>query len=90
MFGNFLCRKLGISGQFSASKLGEVCYLSEGWIVCRLITETIKTSKEESLIVNDWKFAAIVLDRVCLLIFTVFTLVATLALFTTAPHILVN
>ena len=56
----------------------------------RLITETIKSSKEESLIVNDWKFAAIVLDRVCLLIFTVFTLVATLALFSTAPHILVN
>ena len=56
----------------------------------RIITDNIKSSKEEALVVADWKFAAIVLDRVCLLAFTAFTLVATLALFTTAPHILVT
>ena len=40
--------------------------------------------------VNDWKYAAIVLDRVCLLTFTLFTLIATVVLFSAAPHILVT
>ena len=55
----------------------------------KVITESIKSEQKSSMIKNDWKFAAMVLDRLCLLAFTVFTVVATLALFGTAPHILV-
>ena len=56
----------------------------------RVITDTMKSDQESDRIRNDWKFAAMVLDRVCLLGFTVFTVVATLALFGTAPHVLVS
>ena len=42
------------------------------------------------LVVNDWKYAAIVLDRLCLMAFTLFTLIATVVLFSAAPHILVT
>ena len=55
-----------------------------------MITENIRTAEEVTVTINDWKYAAIVLDRLCLLIFTLFTLIATIVLFTTAPHILVT
>ncbi|ELT87200.1 hypothetical protein CAPTEDRAFT_221893 [Capitella teleta] len=35
---------------------------------------------------NDWKFAAIVVDRFCLWMFTVFTIVSTCAILFSAPH----
>ena len=56
----------------------------------KVITETIKSEQKSSLIINDWKYAAMVLDRLCLIAFTLFTVVATMALFGTAPHILVT
>ena len=56
----------------------------------RAITDAIKSEQENTSVKNDWKFAAMVLDRVCLLGFTLFTVVATLALFGTAPHVLVS
>lgn len=55
-----------------------------------MITDTIKSSREESLVEADWKFAAIVLDRLCLLAFTLFTVVATVALFSAAPHLFIS
>lgn len=36
---------------------------------------------------NDWKFAAIVVDRFCLWLFTVFTIVSTCAILFSAPHV---
>lgn len=59
-------------------------------ILFRVITDTIKTNEETSVVINDWKYAAIVLDRLCLMAFTLFTLIATIILFSTAPHILVS
>ena len=37
---------------------------------------------------NDWKFAAMVIDRLCLWMFTIFTIVSTFAILFSAPHIL--
>ena len=59
-------------------------------IMFRIITDTIRASEETILVVNDWKYAAIVLDRLCLMAFTMFTLIATVVLFSAAPHILVT
>ena len=56
----------------------------------KFITESIKNDEKAAAVKNDWKFAAMVLDRLCLIAFTIFTVVATLALFGTAPHILVS
>lgn len=38
---------------------------------------------------NEWKFAAMVLDRVCLLVFTLATLLLSVAVFASADQILV-
>ena len=39
---------------------------------------------------NDWKFAAMVIDRMCLIIFTLFTIIATITVLLSAPHIIVT
>lgn len=38
---------------------------------------------------NDWRFAAMVVDRMCLIVFTLFTVTATVAVLMSAPHIMV-
>jgi nicotinic acetylcholine receptor len=54
----------------------------------RIITEKIKQDEEFSNECNDWKFAAMVIDRLCLWCFTIFTIVSTLAILLSAPHVL--
>lgn len=56
----------------------------------RMITEKIRRDEEASDITNDWKFAAMVVDRLCLIIFTLFTVIATIAVLLSAPHIIVT
>ena len=55
----------------------------------RFITARIRKDDEIREIISDWKFAAMVVDRFCLIVFTLFTVVATIAILLTAPHILV-
>ena len=38
---------------------------------------------------NEWRFAAMVLDRVCLLLFLGLSLFLTVAIFAAAPHLFV-
>jgi len=56
----------------------------------RVITDKIKSEEDSASIENDWKFAAMVLDRLCLITFTLFTMMATAALLITAPHVIVT
>ncbi|XP_018906933.2 neuronal acetylcholine receptor subunit alpha-7 isoform X2 [Bemisia tabaci] len=56
----------------------------------RVITEKIRKEEEDAAVTNDWKFAAMVVDRLCLIIFTLFTVIATIAVLMSAPHIIVN
>ncbi|XP_022257668.1 neuronal acetylcholine receptor subunit alpha-7-like isoform X1 [Limulus polyphemus] len=53
----------------------------------RFITNRLKTEDEATVIINEWKFAAMVMDRVCLILFTLFTLLSTFACLFTAPHL---
>ena len=53
----------------------------------RVITEKIRAEEDSSTLESDWKFAAMVLDRLCLITFTLFTMLATAALLITAPHV---
>jgi len=55
----------------------------------KVITDKIRDDEESSTIEGDWKFAAMVLDRICLVFFTLFTIVATLSVLAVAPHVLV-
>ncbi|XP_053973342.1 neuronal acetylcholine receptor subunit alpha-7 isoform X1 [Hylaeus anthracinus] len=56
----------------------------------RFITDLMKKAEEEDETVNDWKFAAMVVDRFCLYTFTLFTLVVTIFILSRAPHIIVQ
>ncbi|KAI9577960.1 hypothetical protein GQX74_014104 [Glossina fuscipes] len=56
----------------------------------RFITDQLRKEDEEDDIANDWKFAAMVVDRLCLIIFTMFTILATIAVLLSAPHIIVS
>ena len=56
----------------------------------RVITDKIKSDEDSNSLENDWKFAAMVLDRLCLITFTLFTMLATAALLITAPHVIVT
>ena len=50
----------------------------------------MKIQEEEEEIISDWKFAAMVIDRFCLIIFTAFTVITTVAVLFSAPHIFVD
>ena len=52
------------------------------------ITSKIKQMDEEEHIKSEWKFAAIVIDRLCLWICVTLTLVSTLAILFSAPHLI--
>ena len=52
----------------------------------RFITHKIKEDGEADEETNDWKFAAMVIDRLCFWIFSVYLVVTTLAIFFSAPN----
>lgn len=56
----------------------------------RVITDKLRKEDEATEVTNDWKFAAMVVDRLCLIIFTLFTIIATIAVLFSAPHIIVT
>ncbi|XP_070519633.1 nicotinic acetylcholine receptor alpha7 subunit isoform X1 [Cardiocondyla obscurior] len=56
----------------------------------KIITNQLKSEDENTKITNDWKFAAMVIDRMCLIIFTLFTIIATISVLLSAPHIIVT
>jgi len=56
----------------------------------KIITDKVKEDEEASDVAADWKFAAMVLDRMCLFFFTTFTCVATCSVLAVAPHVIVH
>ena len=52
------------------------------------LSEQKKKEEEYSDVCNDWKFAAMVIDRLCLWMFTVFTIISTFAILFSAPNII--
>lgn len=56
----------------------------------RFITGSMKQNEENNEVVMDWKFAAMVVDRFCLITFTLYTVISTVVVIFTAPHIFVG
>ncbi|XP_014473834.1 PREDICTED: neuronal acetylcholine receptor subunit alpha-7 isoform X2 [Dinoponera quadriceps] len=56
----------------------------------QFITSRMKKADEDDEVISDWKFAAMVVDRVCLFVFTIFTVLATVVILLRAPHIIVQ
>ena len=55
----------------------------------KVITDKIRDEEESGAIEGDWKFAAMVIDRLCLIVYTLFTIIATVVVLWTAPHVIV-
>ena len=53
----------------------------------RYITGKMKEDSLANEEVNDWKFAALVIDRLCLIIFSLYTVIVTLGIFFAAPDV---
>lgn len=54
----------------------------------RFITNRMRKDDDALEIVMDWKFAAMVVDRVCLIIFSLFTVISTCVCLFSAPHLI--
>lgn len=50
----------------------------------------MRQEDEDGDVAKDWKFAAMVVDRLCLIIFTLFTIITTVGILSSAPHIIVS
>ena len=55
----------------------------------KVITDKIKDDDESGALEADWKFAAMVIDRVCLILCSLFTALATIGVLMAAPHVIV-
>ena len=53
----------------------------------RYITHKMKEDNDTNEEVNDWKFAAMVIDRLYLWVFSFYLVVATFSIFFSAPHL---
>jgi nicotinic acetylcholine receptor len=54
----------------------------------KFITKRMEEEDEEQDAETDWKFAAMVVDRLCLYLFTVFIIVSTVGIMFSAPHLI--
>lgn len=54
----------------------------------KVITSHFKEEEEERELNNDWKFAAMVVDRICLIVFSVYTVVAICSIIFSAPGLI--
>ncbi|KAL8602194.1 hypothetical protein ACOMHN_022708 [Nucella lapillus] len=61
-----------------------VCILKE----IRKITGKFRREEEENDVRNEWKFAAMVIDRACFIVCLLFTFGSTFAIMWSAPHLI--
>ena len=59
------------------------------FVPVKILIFQLKDDEEAAAIEADWKFAAMVLDRLCLLAFTTFTVILSAATLIAAPHVIV-
>ncbi|XP_022105188.1 neuronal acetylcholine receptor subunit alpha-7-like [Acanthaster planci] len=52
----------------------------------RFLTNRYRKKETEDEVISDWKFAAMVVDRLCLVVFSIATLLVTFILLCTAPN----
>ncbi|CDQ91706.1 unnamed protein product [Oncorhynchus mykiss] len=52
----------------------------------RYIAKRFRDQDEDELVCNEWKFAASVIDRLCLMAFSLFTILCTIGILMSAPN----
>ena len=76
--------------------LKEIRYLIWSSVSCfqstafRFLTKRVREKDEEDITISDWKFAAMVIDRFCLIGLSIYTVMTTVVLFISAPHLIVK
>jgi len=54
----------------------------------KFITNRMRREDELQEIIGEWKFAAIVIDRLCLILFSTFAVISTAVCLLSAPHLI--
>ncbi|CAI4224447.1 unnamed protein product [Auanema sp. JU1783] len=54
----------------------------------KIIRKRSDEEERDELVENEWKFAAMVIDRLCLFVFTVFIVVSTFGIMLSSPHLI--
>ncbi|XP_037798442.1 acetylcholine receptor subunit alpha-type acr-16-like [Penaeus monodon] len=55
----------------------------------RHITNQMRSDEDDMEVILEWKFAAMVVDRFCLITFTLYTVVSSIVVLLSAPHVLI-
>lgn len=76
------------TGPFGSSTV-ECSLLSDVLDEVKYLVARVRRDAETQQACSDWKFAAMVVDRLCLWMFSVFTIVSTGAILLSAPHVVV-
>ena len=54
-----------------------------------VISNKIKQDQQDNEVAAKWKMAAMVMDRLCLVVFVLFTTILSMAIFISAPKVIV-
>ncbi|XP_014032382.1 neuronal acetylcholine receptor subunit alpha-7 isoform X2 [Salmo salar] len=76
---------IGVGGQYSAGGIGDPqlqAILEE----VRYMADRFREQDETESVADQWKFAAAVIDRLCLVAFSMFNIICTIAILMSAPN----
>lgn len=78
----------GIRGGVSGGIVGGALELELSKILeeVRYIAKRFRDQDEDESVCNEWKFAAAVIDRLCLMAFSIFTILCTIGILMSAPN----
>ena len=77
------------TAQFSSANTGPNKKIKEILFELKFITDRMRKEDDISEIIAEWKFAATVLDRLCLIVFSLFTVLSTVLCLLSAPQLIV-
>lgn len=78
----------GIGGRVNGGNVGGALELELAKILeeVRYIAKRFRNQDEDENVCNEWKFAAAVIDRLCLMAFSIFTILCTIGILMSAPN----
>ncbi|KTF89431.1 hypothetical protein cypCar_00044653 [Cyprinus carpio] len=78
----------GIGGRVNGGIVGGALELELAKILeeVRYIAKRFRNQDEDKNVCNEWKFAAAVIDRLCLMAFSIFTILCTIGILMSAPN----
>lgn len=79
---------LGVGGRVAGSIVGGATETELAKILEELkyIARRFRNQDEDESVCNEWKFAAAVIDRLCLMAFSIFTILCTFGILMSAPN----